>query len=303
MKIDLSIFSDKPGLSFELYIKLNEEVFLKSQIDIVYTDYINWERNGILLTSSDKEKGTQNLISRKDYLWCKLVEQLRRFNVSIKDIAKLKSEWIDTNLFDETKKLLNTKKSVREDVKNLLNLSDEEIDQINDSNHQIHIDAFDVFIIESIINRKQLHLDFIYEDGEIVFLPRSADAYKELSSDLLAQLSQEYNNHYVSISITKLIESISITKPNQSNEFINQILTKDEHKLLYEIRRNTKSVKEIRLKFKKGEVNLLEIDNWKKVQLETKVLDLYNSKDYKNLELKIENGEVRAVIETTKIKM
>ena len=303
MKVDLSIFHDKPELSFELYAKLNEEVFLKSQIDIVYTDYINWERNGILLTSSDREKGTQNSISRKDYLWCKLVEQLRRFNVSIKDIAKLKSEWIDTNLFDETKKLLNTKKSVREDVKNLLNLSDEEIDQINDSEHQIHIDSFDVLLIESIVNGKQLHLDFIYEDGEIVFLPRSADAYKELSSDFLIQLAQDYNNHYVSISITKLIESISSFKSNQQLEFLNQILSKEEHKLLYEIRRNTKSVKELRVKYKKGEINLLEIDNWKKVQLETKVLDLYNSKDYKSLNLKIENGEVRAVIETTKIKM
>jgi len=303
MGVDLSIFSDKPELSFELYKKLNEKVFLKSQIDIVYTDYINWERNGILLTSSDREKGTQNSISRKDYLWCKLVEQLRRFNVSIKDIATLKSEWIGTDLFDETKKLLNTNKSVREDVKNIRNVSDEEIEQINDSAHQIYIDAFDVFLIESIINRKQLHLDFIYEDGVIVFLPRSADAYKNLSSDLLEQLAQKYNNHYVSISITKLIESISSNNANQEHEFINQILTKNEHKLLYEIRRNTKSVKEIRVKFKKGEVNLLEIDNWKKVQLETKVLDLYNSKDYKNLELKIENGEVRAVIETTKIKM
>jgi len=303
MRVDLSIFSDKPELSFELYAKLNEEVFLKSQIDIVYTDYINWERNGILLTSSDREKGTQNSISRKDYLWCKLVEQLRRFNVSVKDIATLKSEWIDTNLFDETKKLLNTKKSVREDVKALRNVSDEQIVEVNDSAHQIHIDAFDVFLIESIINRKQLHLDFIYEDGEIIFLPRSANAYKELSSDFLAQLAQEYNNHYVSISITKLIESISSTRPNQEHEFVNQILTKDEHKLLYEIRRNTKSVKELRVKYKKGEINLLEIDNWKKVQLETKVLDLYNSKDYKSLNLKIENGEVRAVIETTKIKM
>ena len=104
--IDLNIFFNKPERSLDLYEKLNEKVYLKSQIDVVYTDYINWERSGILLTNSDKEKGTQNKISRKDYLWCKLIEQLRRFNVSINDISILKSEWIDVNYFPEILKIL-----------------------------------------------------------------------------------------------------------------------------------------------------------------------------------------------------
>ena len=82
-----------------------------------------------------------------------------------------------------------------------------------------------------------------------------------------------------------------------------QILTNEEHKLLYNIRRNLDSVKEIRIKYLHGEINLLEIDKNKKVNLESKLIDLLNSKDYKNLHITGEKGNIRALIETTKIKL
>lgn len=301
--IDLNIFFNKPERSLDLYEKLNEKVYLKSQIDVVYTDYINWERSGILLTNSDKEKGTQNKISRKDYLWCKLIEQLRRFNVSINDISILKSEWIDVNYFPEIIKILKTNKSVKEKVVELIGTDEEQFKELNNLHELPHIDAFDTFLVHTIIERKQFQLDFFYEDGNIQFLPRNINVYSELKSEDFSALNNYYNNHYVSISISKLIEAITNTSYKSKDEFVNQILTREEHKLLFEIRRNLNSIKELRVKYKKGEINLIEIDKWKKVQLETKVLDLFNSKDYKNLELKIEKGEVRAVIETNKIKI
>lgn len=303
MTIDFTAFTNNSNKAFELYEKLNEPVFLKSQIDIVYTDYINWERNGILLTASDKEKGTKNKISRKDYLWCKLVQQLRLFNVSSNDILKLKSEWINTNQFKNVLQLLNSKKAIREEVKKQHDISNEQLQEVINTAEVPHIDAFDIFIITSIINGDELHLDFLYEDGDIMFFPRSYSAYKELSQEKLQSLSEIYSNHYVSISVSKLIKSITTKSINNEVQFVNEILTKEEHKLLFQIRRNTQAIKEIRIKYKQGEINLLEVDQWKKVQLESKVLNLIKSKDFKNIQLIIENGQLKAILETTKIKL
>ena len=92
MKISAERFHKRFLDSPELFEELLERVFLKTQIDVVYTDFVNWERNNLLFVDSDVEKGKWKKLNYFEYVWVKLVEQLRRYGFSYQAILTLKDE-------------------------------------------------------------------------------------------------------------------------------------------------------------------------------------------------------------------
>ena len=47
-KLDILNFKGDFDRAIYLQHKLNERVFSKTEIDVVYSDFTNWERNGLL---------------------------------------------------------------------------------------------------------------------------------------------------------------------------------------------------------------------------------------------------------------
>ena len=50
---------------------------------MVYTDFVNWERNNLLFVDSDVEKGKWKKLNYFEYAWVKLVEQLRSYGFNL----------------------------------------------------------------------------------------------------------------------------------------------------------------------------------------------------------------------------
>ncbi|MFN4152194.1 MAG: hypothetical protein ACK4IX_14730, partial [Candidatus Sericytochromatia bacterium] len=97
----------------DLFDKVQEKVFLKTEIDIVYSDIKNWERSNLLSEYNEAEKGNWNKISYSEYVWIKIVEQLKDFGCNNEDIIVLKKVLVNKfkvndyiALFDEIKKII-----------------------------------------------------------------------------------------------------------------------------------------------------------------------------------------------------
>ena len=69
-----------------LYHQLRNRCFLKTQLDVVYTDFTNWERYDLLFIDHDVEKGMWKKLNYIEYTWMKIVEQLRKFGFPYNEI-------------------------------------------------------------------------------------------------------------------------------------------------------------------------------------------------------------------------
>ena len=57
-KLDILKYKGNFDKAIYLQQKLNERVFSKTEIDVVYSDFTNWERNGLLDISDNTKKGS-----------------------------------------------------------------------------------------------------------------------------------------------------------------------------------------------------------------------------------------------------
>lgn len=89
--INLQEYYDKIEISNKLIQKLNEKVFLKTEIDVVYTNITNWERIGLLFASEGEDKGNWKKTSYIEYVWIKIVEQLKEFGCDNNAILGIKN--------------------------------------------------------------------------------------------------------------------------------------------------------------------------------------------------------------------
>jgi len=73
-----------------LYDKLRERVFLKTELDVVYTDLVNWERSGLLSLGGNSDKGDWKKVSYTEYIWIKIIVELRNYGFSYGEIELIK---------------------------------------------------------------------------------------------------------------------------------------------------------------------------------------------------------------------
>ena len=71
---------------------LNERSISKGELDVVYTEYQNWSRHGLLIDGLEHKKGQQSKLSMKEYLWLRIVDKLIRFGVNYNSIIEIKSK-------------------------------------------------------------------------------------------------------------------------------------------------------------------------------------------------------------------
>ena len=282
--------------------KLNQKTFLKSQIDCVYSDYINWERAGILMTHSDKLKGTKNEISYIEYIWASIVKQLRKFGYSYEEIKVVKSELIDQNIRPN---VVDTYKSKFEFKETLLNAGIDE-NQLEKSviiSDDMHISQLEILVYSSILNNDKTKLIFNSSSELPVLIISSETIENYKKQGVMEEVDELLDNHHISISLSKIIEPIVKLTKGKEIFIASEILTEPERKLLSNIRKDKDSIKEITIKFKGGEIDRLDITQTKKVELESKILEMIRTKEYVDVQYKKEKGKIVYCILTEKIKI
>jgi hypothetical protein len=286
----------------KLLEKLNQKTFLKSQIDCVYSDYINWERAGILMTHSDKLRGTKNEISYIEYIWASIVKQLRKFGYSYDEIKVVKSELIDQNMQPEMVKTYNNQNEFHEKLKKT-GIDENILDYSINTSMDIFISQLEVLVYSSILNNDNTKLIFnsSSELPVIIISNETIENYKK--QGIMEEVDELIDNHHISISLSKILEPIVKLTKEKEIVISSEILTEPERKLLSNIRKDKDSIKEITIKFKVGEIDRLDITQTKKVELESKILQMIKTKEYVDIQYKKEKGKIVYCILTEKIKI
>ena len=286
-----------------LFDKIQEKVFLKTEIDIVYSDIKNWERFDLLSEYDKSDKGNWNKISYSEYVWLKIVEQLKDFGSSNEDILLLKKYLVSKFkvkdyilLFDQLKKTIGEKDfEVYSQLYNDLNKVD--------SNQNLNFNILDILIVNIIYTGEQLSL-FIRKDDSHYFLPFSETMLKEYSNSSVSSLVDDFLNFpFYNIPISSYVSNFLSNKNDVKHNSFTMILTEQESKLLKIIRKNFQKIKQLKVKYKTGNIELIEVTTIKKVALESKIINHIKKADYKKITIDIANGNIVNFEDTEKIKI
>ena len=85
-------FIDNPNDAEKLINLLNERVFLKTEIDVVYSDLVNWERYNLLSIGGECDKGDWKKLNYIEYTWVKIIQELRQYGFTYDEILSYKTE-------------------------------------------------------------------------------------------------------------------------------------------------------------------------------------------------------------------
>lgn len=286
-----------------LFDKIQEKVFLKTEIDIVYSDIKNWERFDLLSEYDESDKGNWNKISYSEYVWLKIVEQLKDFGSSNEEILLLKKHLVSKFkvkdyilLFDQVKNTIGEKDfEVYSQLYNDLN-------QV-DFNQNLNFNILDILIVNIIYTGEQLSL-FIRKDDSHYFLPFSETMLKEYSNSSVSSLVDDFLNFpFYNIPISSYVSNFLSNKNDVRHNSFTMILTEQESKLLKIIRKNFEKIKQLKVKYKTGNIELIEVTTIKKVALESKIINHIKKADYKKITIDIANGSIVNFEDTEKIKI
>lgn len=300
MKISADRFNKQFLDSPELFVQLSERVFLKTEIDVVYTDFVNWERNNLLFIDSDVEKGKWKKLNYFEYVWVKLVEQLRSYGFTYKAILTLKEEMfknlVEEGFFDFLKKdpAYFIKKTGGQ-------LTEEHLEQL--TFEDAYFPLFFALLLEVILNGDKMSILIAQENPSDLHLLSSTLlkdlAHFEIEDDLYDVMSKTH----VSISLSDIIAKFLVEGEGAFKQRRTTILSEEEHNLLKVIRNKPQSLKSIKIKYQNQKADLIEVSCLKKVELESRLMDHIQKGAYLNIEIVTDQSGIIRFENTKKIKL
>lgn len=304
--INFAEYFNKIEFSSKLFEKLEEKIFLKTEIDVVYTDITNWERVGLLFASEGEEdKGNWKKISYIEYVWVKIVEQLKEFGCENEAIIGIKKiMFIDIKFED----IINASKKNLDLIEeaglldDLLKLRPEIIDEYND---MPIINILGLIVSNTIMKGQQMSFFFKKDNPEyFIFFSNELLAGHE-KNDSLDLIQDFFNYPFFSIPLSSIISKFIIYDDKTLNfeDQLTMIITPQEHKLLKVIRKKFNDIKSLKIKLKEGNIELIEITSIKKVALESKLIEHINKGDYQKIIIDTVDGKIVNFENTQKIKI
>jgi hypothetical protein len=135
-------------------------------------------------------------------------------------------------------------------------------------------------------------------------LPISSETFRGF--DLIDKpeiLMELLSKTFLSVSVNYIISNFLIDGENSFKERFISILTKNEHKLLMQIRKGYYNVKSVKIRFKNNQMDMLEVTSIKKVKLESRLLEYIKNGDYQTITIDTVDGKIVNFENTQKIKL
>ncbi len=291
--------------SSELVDKLRERVFSKGKIDVVYSDFQNWERYGILFKDKDAPEGKWNKLNYIEYFWLNIVGELRSFGFSYETIKKIKNKWMAyvppeeilkgiINRLEGIKKIkpeaaVQIKETIKDNKKRATLLS-----QLEN-----YMTVIELMIHDIILNNEHAMLH-INADGEV--LPFT-ESYSKFNPDYEPDKKDFIKHSHVCISLTDILNKFLIKDKVQPRSLNKEVVSDNEHELLRIIRSRTNELVSIRISLKNGEFDLIEMTEHTKVTAESRLIDHIKKGEYQDIKFKTQNGKIVFFENTRKHKL
>lgn len=273
--IDTKDYINNLFSSAELYYKISEKAFKKTEIDIVYSEIINWERAGLIDYDNQEKKGDWKKITYREYTWLKIINYLKDYGFSTQQILILKDRLFGTIEFEQSftiaEKLFENYRgtSYESDLDEMIKYRKE-----NDDLIKVDVLIIDTLIIKSIIENEMLSI-LVSKELDLEFLPLSFRILKDIDFLELSDIYNEmFNSSYVNIPISKIVSNYLIKDNQQEVPYFKSILSEEEYKLLKLIRKNKKDLKSMTIAYKDGKADRVEVTEVKQVELESKLMHL-----------------------------
>jgi len=285
--------------------ELKAPVFLKTELDVVYDDFVRWENNSLLWPHTDFKKNVQRRYSYVEYTWLKIVEQLRTYGFShnvIKGYLLNLTQVVDNqafiNAYPEAKEKLT--EAFGEEV------AREFMENIKGPNPTglVMISLLELLLINVISYNDIVSLLFYTDEPELC-LPISGEVYKEIANQDDHEYIEYLNKSHVSISITEIAKKFvenDIDEKSKSERF-KSILSKEEHNLLKIVRKKYKNIKSLKIRFESEEMKMIEVKTTKKTSVESRLLEHIKKGDYSNIQIETVNGQIVNFENTQKYKL
>jgi hypothetical protein len=267
-------------------------IFLRTKIDVLYFDFLNWENHDLL--DIDLGLGTiktdykKTAISFVQYVWIKMVEALIKYGFSyndIKSIRKKLSEKLHYS-FSSNQKIAQNKSF-----------------QTSDNYQEFYVTEFERYVLSTIANKYNFKF-FFYKDAPedyFVFDDSLLDMFIEFNEE--DKLREKFNKDHFSFSFYKIFEPFISNEIDAFETKSISILSNEESKTLRMIRRNYNELKSITIRFKQAKPTHLEIKTNKKVSVESRIMEHIQKRDYSTIVIQTVDGSVVNFENTKKYKL
>ena len=302
MKNKLSKFKGEILAVQELFHQLRNRCFLKTQLDVVYTDFTNWERYNLLFIDHDVEKGMWKKLNYIEYTWMKIVEQLRKFGFPYDEIKLIKKEITNYIPTDELiKSALSKKKELDELIPKASNLIEKHKSELSEI-LKIKITYFEMLIYNAISYNQNTSLQF-FNDGDGGFSFLSKAIYDEsVKTDQIDLITETTKKTYLNVSLNSILSKF-LDSDNNLDQTKTMMLSNDEYALLKIIRNRSKSVIGINIKIKENKFERIDIESTKKVEVEARLMDFIKKGGYQTIEIVTQDGLITSFKNKQKIKL
>jgi DNA-binding transcriptional MerR regulator len=277
---------------------ISKKQFLVGDLGITYRWLTHWDQKDLLITKEETSKWRR--YDFVDFVWIKMIQKMRGFNVSLAQVKIIKDQLIQDITYEEA---INSNE-IRQAVKDLNPLVGEvEIDRILDEalrsgepqNEKINF--LKLFILDAIILKNHFAL-LLNDEMEIVI-------YKESFRKEYLKIDDFKNfllGSHLNISITELlVDFIKLNDLEFSHNDL-ELITEQEKEVL-EYLRNHKELKAATITFKDGEMDLLELVQLKQVDLSNRLTEVMMTRGYEEITIKTQNGHIVHCENTRKIKL
>ena len=304
--ISIENFESNPELVMSnLIFKLKKRVFLKTEIDIVYSDLVNWERFNLLNIGGDSEKGDWKKLNYFEYIWVKIIQELRTFGFSYEEIESYKSELMSQPNLGEIIK------AGKMDIDNLEEqLGAKTVNDLHcianagfDESTDVGVSEFELMIVRIIGTGEKWSLLF-FKDIPGFYFPLAIETLKAFEKNDNSEIPEELlSKTFLSISLSDIISKFLIDGENSFQKTTISILTKNEHGLLKQIRKGYGKIKSIKIRFKNDHMEMIEVTSVKKVKLESRLIEYIKKGDYQTITIDTVDGKIVNFENTQKIKL
>ena len=302
MKENLSKFKGELLDVPELYHQLRNRCFLKTQLDVVYTDFTNWERYNLLFIDHDVEKGMWKKLNYIEYTWMKIVEQLRKFGFPYNEIKLIKNKITNYIPTDKLiKSVLEKKEELDEHIPKASNLIEKHKSELSEI-LEIKITCLEWLIYNAISYNQNTTLQF-FNDGEGGFSFLSKAIYDEsVKTDQIDLITETTKKTYLNVSLNSILSKF-LDSDNNLDQTKTMMLSNDEYALLKIIRNRSKSVIGINIKIKENKFERIDIESTKKVEVEARLMDFIKKGGYQTIEIVTQDGLITSFKNKQKIKL
>jgi hypothetical protein len=283
---------------------IRERVFSKTQVDIVYSDFTNWERYGLIDIKHNVGKGGHKKLSYVDYVWLSIIKELRLFGFTYDQIKECQIPLFrnllnqdDLSLIIENKDYVNAKSKGK--LEGLKDFNKDTIDKVSG----------ELFFIEAmILNVLQFGESTIlqfFKSGPVKVIPMSVNIMEDFNeTDLRKILPEFFKLSHVNISLSNIISKFLKDGEESFESNVSNLISEKEHEILKAIRHNFHELKSITVRFDgKSEPFLMEIKSMKKVKVESRLLELINKGEYADIEIKTVDGRISHYEKVKKVKL